>query len=169
MRKIILGVAVSLDGFIEDQNGKFDWCPPPAPKEMNLFLEGIDLIFVGRKSYEMMGSQGFPGKKLCVFSNTLKTKEKNVQIIGGNILDQIQQFKNHSGKDIWLFGGANLTTKFINEGLVDEMWLGLVPIILGGGKPLFQNISQRNSFTITGSIVSNGYLSLNLKKENKLL
>jgi dihydrofolate reductase len=168
MRKVILGVAVSLDGFIEGPNGEYDWCPPPSQKEMDDFMNSIDSIFFGRKSFELVGPAAFPGKELYVFSNSLKeVPEKNVYLVNGDIAAQVKEIKSKQGKDIWLYGGASLTTTFINEGLIDEMWLGMVPILLGKGKPLFSDIKQRTHFKLKEAIPRDGYLSLNLSYENK--
>lgn len=166
MRKVILGVAVSLDGFIEGPNGEYDWCPPPSQQEMNEFMDKIDAIFFGRKSFELMGSAAYPEKMCYVFSNSLKTiNGKNIELIQGDSVSKVKELKNKKGKDIWLFGGASLTTTFLNEGLIDEMWLGLVPVILGSGKPLFQNIKHRNHFKLTEVINKGTYLSLGLRYE----
>jgi dihydrofolate reductase len=164
MRKIILSVAVSLDGFIEGPNGEYDWCPPPSVVEMKNFLDRIDIIFMGRKSYELSGASMFPDKQCYVFSNSLNKIEDGVKIISGDFNTLISEIRQQSGKDIWLYGGAKLTTYFINHQLVDEMWLGLVPIILGSGTPLFQNIEHRQYFETSSAGVSNGYFSLNLKR-----
>jgi dihydrofolate reductase len=167
MRKVILGVAVSLDGFIEGPNGEYDWCPPPSKKEMDDFMGKIDSIFFGRKSFELIGASAFPDKALFVFSNSLKKVDgKNVHLLSGDIVSQVKEIKNKPGKDIWLYGGASLTTTFINEGLIDEMWLGMVPIILGKGKPLFYDIRQRTYFNLDVAIPREGYLSLILSYQN---
>jgi dihydrofolate reductase len=165
MKKIILSVAVSLDGFIEGPSGEYDWCPPPSEKEMNDFLGGIDTIFMGRKSYEVAGASMFPDKTCYVFSSTMKsTKEKNVKLIVGDLPKEVHAIQDLPGKNIWLFGGASLTTTFINNNWVDEMWLGLVPILLGSGKPLFQGIEQRKHFKTAEVKSSNGYVSWRLAK-----
>ena len=160
MKKIIVSVAVSLDGFIEGPSGEYDWCPPPSEREIKDFPDGIDEIFIGRKSYELAGASMFLVKTCYVFSSTLQsTKEKNVKLIGGDLLKEIQSIKEQQAKNIWLFGGASLTTTFINHNLVDGMWLGLVPILLGKGKPLFQGIEQRKRFRTVEVKGSNGYVS----------
>jgi dihydrofolate reductase len=165
MRKIILCVAVSLDGFIEGLNGEYDWCPPPSENEMNEFMKGIDVIFMGRKSYEMTGTSMFPDKQSYVFSNTLKKAKGNTKVISREFITTVNEIKRQPGKDIWLFGGASLTTDFINHQLVDEMWLGLVPIVLGKGKALFQNIKNRQQFKAVSATTSNGYFSLRLSRQ----
>ncbi len=166
MRKVILSVAVSLDGFIEGPHGEYDWCPPPSEKEMSDFLNGIDVIFMGRKSYEMAETSMFPDKECYVFSNTLKKVKGNNKIIAGDFITAVNVIKQESGKNIWLYGGAKLTTDFINHQLVDEMWLGLVPIVLGAGTSLFQNIKDRQQFEADAALVSQGYFSLKLKRKS---
>jgi dihydrofolate reductase len=148
MRKILLGVAVSLDGFIEGPTGEYDWCFTDQDYGLKEFFKRIDSIFVGRKSYEMSlgleeGISGFPKFKEYVFSNTLGTVKEGAILVKGDIGEEVRKIKNQPGKDIWLFGGAELTTSLMNLGLVDEIGLAVHPIILGSGKPLFKNIKER--------------------------
>jgi dihydrofolate reductase len=165
MRKVILSVAVSLDGFIEGPHGEYDWCPTPSSKEMSDFMNSIDVIFMGRKSYEMAGVSMFPDKECYVFSNTLEKVMGSPKIIAGDFIAAVNKIKQEPGKNIWLFGGAKLTTDFINHQLVDEMWLGLVPIVLGAGTSLFQNIKDRQQFEADTALVLPGYFSLKLKRK----
>ena len=148
MRKVILGLAVSLDGFIEGPNGEYDWCFTDQDYGLKDFFKRIDSIFVGRKSYEISlgfedGISGFPKFKEYVFSKTLNTVKAGATIVKGDIRSEVTKIKNEPGKDIWLFGGAELTSLLINLGLVDEIGLAVHPLILGSGKPLFNNISKR--------------------------
>lgn len=155
MRKIILNLAVSLDGLIEGPNGEYDWCFTDQDYGLTHFFERIDTIFFGRKSYELVlknNDHYFDGKKWYVFSTTLhEPKDKNTTFINKDIVATVNAIKNEPGKDIWLFGGASLVTTFINEGLVDELELAVHPILLGSGKPLFQNISKRIKLQLTNS------------------
>jgi dihydrofolate reductase len=112
----------------------------------------------------MTGAHRLP-KQCYVFSNTLKKVKGNAKIISGDFTTPVAEIKKQSGKNIWLYGGASLTTDFINHQLVDEMWLGLVPIILGRGTPLFQSITSRQLFKADTAFVSNGYFSLKLKRQ----
>lgn len=148
MRKIILGLAVSLDGFIEGPNGEYDWCFTDQDYGLNEFFKRIDSIFVGRKSYEMSlgmeeGIAGFPKFREYVFSRTLTTVKEGATLVNGDTLAEVTKIKNEPGKDIWLFGGAELTSSLMNLGLVDEIGLAVHPILLGAGKPLFNNIKER--------------------------
>lgn len=147
MRKVILAVAVTLDGYIEGPQGEFDWCFTDRDYGMNDFLKNIDAVFYGRKSYELMmkWEDGNPfGKiKSYVFSNTWSTPQEGIELISGNLEDKVKALKNTAGRNIWLFGGASLTTAFVNSGLLDEVWVSVHPLLLGGGKPLFSGIDGR--------------------------
>src|SRR5687767_3190299 len=116
MRKIILQLAVSLDGYIEGPNGEYDWCFTDQDYGMSAFFNRIDSIFIGRKSYELtltMGDTpmpGFPKLKEYVFSTTLKEVKPDAVLIKGDTETVVKRIKNEPGKDIWLFGGASLTT-----------------------------------------------------------
>jgi len=159
MRKVILSVALSLDGMIEGPNRQYDWCPPPSKKEMSDFLNRIDAIFIGRKSFELTGKSMFPKKEHFVFSTSL-TRAIGFQLINQDIKQRVIDIKSKPGKDIWLFGGAKLVTFFLNEKLIDELWLAVVPVILGKGKPLFSDINQRTYFTLAEVTPKVGYVSL---------
>jgi dihydrofolate reductase len=153
MRKIILQLAVSLDGFIEGPNGEYDWCFSDQDYGMSDFLKRIDTVFMGRKSYELMqnteGGGGLPEMKTFVFSNTLTEVGPGASVISGDIKKQITAIKKEAGKDIWLFGGASLTGALMNLQLVDEISLAVHPIILGKGKPLFHDINERIKLVLT--------------------
>jgi len=156
MRKVILNVAVSLDGFIEGLNGEFDWCFTDQEYGMTDFMHRIDAIFFGRKTYELvlqMDKNPYPDKIKYVFSKTVKNVdvEGNTKLISQNIEETVKKIIDQEGKDIWLFGGANLFTSLLNAGFVDEIELAVHPILLGKGKPLFEGIKERIYFELIDS------------------
>lgn len=103
----------------------------------------------------------FPQYKKYVFSNTLSEVRDGIEIIRGDIKTQVNTLKQQPGNDIWLFGGADLTSSFLNKGLVDELFLAVHPIILGSGKPLFTNIHDRIKLTLLDTqTYSTGLVSL---------
>jgi dihydrofolate reductase len=167
MRKVILQLAVSLDGYIEGPNGEYDWCFTDQDYGMSEFFKRIDSIFIGRKSYELtltMGDAempGFPKLTEYVFSTTLKEVKPGTILIKGDIEAEVRRIKNEPGKDIWLFGGASLTASLMNLGLVDEISLAVHPIILGSGKALFSNIKHKLPLTLTDTkTYSSGLVAL---------
>jgi len=167
MRKLILQLAVSLDGYIEGPNGEFDWCFTDQDYGISQFFKRIDSLFIGRKTYELtltMGDDampGFPKLTWYVFSTTLKEAKPGTIVIKEDIEAAVKKIKNEPGKDIWLFGGASLTASLLNLKLIDEISLAVHPIILGGGKPLFTNLKNRVPLTLTDTkTYSSGLVSL---------
>ncbi|QRG66479.1 dihydrofolate reductase family protein [Brevibacillus choshinensis] len=175
-RRVILDLAVTLDGFIEGKNGEVDWCIMDSEMEFHHFLNQIDAIFYGRKSYDLWG-QYTPdieptdsekefwdlvhSKEKYVFSRTQKGTDHKAVFINDRILEEVNKIKNKPGKDIWLYGGASLITTFINLGLVDEFRLSVHPVVLGEGKPLFVDIKQRlNLKMATTRTFSSGVVQL---------
>lgn len=160
MRKVILSLAVSFDGFIEGPNREIDWIEfgEETGDALGKFLEEIDTILYGRISYEMWGNylpseessefeKDFYAKtgkmSKYVFSQSRTKFDGNPVVVDSEIKEVVENLKQQPGKDIWLYGGAGLITTFINLDLVDEFWLGIFPIILGDGNPLFREIKHR--------------------------
>lgn len=157
-RKVILDLAVTLDGFIEGENGEVDWCIMDPEMEFTNFLNQIDTILYGRKSYDLWGEytptidatddekemwELVHSKKKYVFSRTQKGSDSKAIFVNENISGEVNKLKNNPGKDIWLYGGAILITTFIDLGLVDEFRLSVHPLVLGEGRPLFVDVKQR--------------------------
>lgn len=162
-RKIILDLAVSLDGFIEGKNGEVDWCIMDPEMEFTNFLNQIDTILYGRKSYDLWGqytpTTGAPddekemwelvhSKEKYVFSRTQKGSDSKAIFVFTNIREEVNKLKHNPGKDIWLYGGASLITTFIDLGLVDEFRLSVHPVVLGEGRPLFVDLKQRMNLNL---------------------
>lgn len=178
MRKLILGLAISLDGFIEGPNGEYDWCFTDQDYGLNEFFKRIDALFIGRKSYEIAqqyadsnNGEGIPGMpKLMeyVFSNTLKEVKQDAMLVSGDdAIEQARKIKQQPGKDIWLYGGAVLTDAMMQASLVDELWLSVHPILLGSGTPLFRGHDHRIPLTLLESkTYETGLVSLKYKIDN---
>jgi len=157
MRKIILDLAVTLDGFIEGPHGEIDWCIMDDDMEFDGFLASIDTIFYGRVSYDTWGNyqpdanaseaeqklwSAVHSKKKYVFTKQARHDAK-ATFVSTDILNRVHEIKAQAGKDIWLYGGASLITSFIQLGLIDIYRLSYHPVVLGGGKPLFDNLTNR--------------------------
>ena len=151
MRKIILNLAMSLEGYISDEDGGFEWIVGENDNskdtkeqfdfDFNKFLDDCDTIVMGRKSYEDIPKETFEefqNKKIYVATNkNLEVNEDNVEIINGDIVEKILQLKEIEGKNIWIFGGAILADAFIKADIIDEYIVGIIPCILGKGRKLF--------------------------------
>jgi len=161
MRKVILGLAVTLDGYIEGPNGEYDWCFTDQDYGLTEFFSRIDTVFIGRKSYEIAQVYaeendgqlvpGMPSVKTYVFSKTLKKVKEGAILVSDHAMVAARIIKEQPGKDIWLYGGASLTDAFMKEGMVDELWMSVHPILLGSGKPLFRIQDSRTKLTLLDS------------------
>ncbi len=167
MKRIILNLAVTLDGFIEGANGEIDWCIMDDDMNFGAFIESVDTVFYGRVSYDAWGNfqpdentgpgeklmwQGIHAKNKFVFSSQNQTNEK-ATFISSDIDGKVAEIKKQGGKDIWLYGGANLIRTFINSGLIDIYKISVHPVALGSGKPLFEDLKERVELKLTGTRV----------------
>lgn len=157
MKKVILNLAVSLDGFIEGPNGEIDWCIMDDDMDFESFIASIDTIFYGRVSYDAWGNfqpdattspaekemwEGIHSKNKFVFSSQSRQDSK-ATFISSDIANRVAEIKRQGGKDIWLYGGASLIKTFINTGLIDVYKVSVHPVVLGAGKPLFEDLKER--------------------------
>ena len=153
MRKVVLGLGISLDGYIARKDGAVDWLSMDWDYDWTAFFKTIDVILLGRKTWEVALGMN-PKKKskskaknpygkteTYLFSKTLKTSGvEGVEVVSGNLKEFIENLKAKEGQNIWLSGGGELAKSFLDEGLVDEIYIGVTPILLGSGIPLFPEL-----------------------------
>ena len=92
-----------------------------------------------------------PGMQEIVLSRTLRQSECHGVTVSDDARNTVVKLKAEPGKDIWLFGGASLTSSLLNMNLIDELHLSVHPLLLGKGKPLFININKRIALQLSGS------------------
>ncbi len=180
MKKVVLNLAVTLDGFIEGPKGEVDWCIMDDDMNFPDFLKSVDTIFYGRISYDEWGNyqadenadaaekeiwNEIHSKNKFVFSSQNR-EDKNAVFISSDIIDKVNEVKNQPGRDIWLYGGANLIKTFINLNLIDVYKISVHPVALGSGKPLFENLSQRIALKLTDTrVFKSGVVELTYQPE----
>lgn len=147
MRKVRYSCAMSLDGYIAGSDGEYDWIVMDPDFDFQAMSEQFDTYLLGRKTFEVTGSQVSPassGARTYVFSRTLRQSDhKNVPIIGENWKEVVRSLREEEGRDIWLFGGGSLFRSLAEEGLVDTMEVAVVPVLLGAGIPLVAGTATR--------------------------
>jgi dihydrofolate reductase len=165
MRKIIYCVGTSLDGYIARRDGSLDFLHlRPSNYTMGPFFKTIDLGLMGRKTYEAgvrMSGGKFEsyGLRCYIFSRSLPEGERDGAVfVREEPKRLVEELRKKKGKHIWLIGGGELMREFLKEDLVDELYLAIVPVLVGEGIPLFAAGFPQREFTLTESKTYSGGL-----------
>jgi len=144
MRKVILYIAASLDGYIARQDGSIDWLPDPTADfdyGYDELLGRIDTVLMGRTTYEQVrgfGDYPYAGMQGIVFSRKRAGElDEYVRFTDEDPAELIGKLRREEGKHLWLVGGGELIASFLDHDLVDEFHIFTVPVLLGKGIPLF--------------------------------
>ena len=169
MRKVIIFNLISLDGFFEGPDHDISW--HNVDDEFNKFaveqLQLADLLIFGKRTYDLMASY-WPAeqsktdspeiaklmneKNKLVFSRSLKNVVwENTTLVNSDASEKLKQVKQQPGKDIYIFGSADLCSTFINNGLIDEYRIMINPVVLGKGTPHFKSISRKMNLKLVNS------------------
>ena len=149
-------IATSLDGFIATSDGRLDWLekiPNPSQSDYGYgeFIKSIDAIVMGRKTFEkvLTFGQWVYDKPVFILSNSLTNLPEPIrefaEIIRGDIKEIITQLNQKGYKNLYIDGGRVIQS-FLQEDLMDEIIITLVPILLGKGVPLFGKLEQHLQF-----------------------
>lgn len=172
MRKIILNLAMSLDGYICDNDGGYDWIVGDKDKSLdtknkwdfNKFLDSIDVVVMGRNCYDQNMHSDFKDKKVYIATSKEMKDYDNIHFIKDDVTKVIEEEKKNNGKDIWLFGGGILVDNFIKKDLIDEYIVGIIPTILGKGRPLFLGNNPKIDLHLKKIISEEGIVILKYEK-----
>ncbi|MBV9081792.1 MAG: dihydrofolate reductase [Acidobacteriaceae bacterium] len=142
--KIIDYIATSADGYIARPDGSVDWLNRPMPKDgygMTAFARSIDTILWGRKTYDfaakMGGFSGYGKVKHYAFSRQPPSDPLlGVEFVSESIPHFIGKLRTVRGKNIWMMGGAGIIASFLDEGMIDEFSIHVIPVMIGEGIPL---------------------------------
>ena len=149
MRKIIVYIATSADGFIARKDGAVDWLDRPRPKGnygMGEFWKSIDTILLGRKTYDFVvqyqkktkgAADIYRGPKYYAFSRRPPKKVLDgFEFVKEPIEKFAKRLRATKGKDIWMMGGAGIIASFLDAGEIDEFIIHVIPTFIGEGIPL---------------------------------
>lgn len=140
MRRLRYSVAATLDGFIADPSGGYDWIIMDEAIDFAAIYAQFDAFVMGRKTWEVTAptefGDMFGGKEVIVFSRTLERARPGVRIVSTSPVDAVRELKQKPGKDIWLFGGGSMFRTLADARLVDTVEVAVMPVILSQGVPL---------------------------------
>lgn len=176
MRKIILYIAASLNGKIARKDGSVDWLESiPNPNNddygYSQFYQSIDTTIQGYATYKQVidWEIKFPYAEKKNYVLTTKQNLNNteyVEFISKNPLRFLKELKERKGLDIWLIGGGKANTLLLNEGLIDEIRIFLMPIILSDGIDVFETFPKETQLKLVHTIsYSSGAVELNYRIE----
>ena len=174
MRKVVLFMHVSLDGYVAGTNGELDWISYDTELEEKAeeIVRNVGSPMYGRITYQMMESywptvlknpaaaskhdlehaQWVENIPKIVFSKTLrKAKWNNTLLIKENIPEELSKLKQQPGKDLVIFGSPGLSHHLMSLNLIDAYQLTVNPVLLGNGIPLFKNIKNKTALKLTQS------------------
>ncbi len=145
MRKIIVYIATSADGYIARSDGNVDWLNRRSTHDygMSEFLKSIDAVLWGRKTFDMAGEYGVGGGKKTrhyVFTTNppTKSRNKNIEFVNEPISNFAKRVRSLPGKDIWMMGGAGIIGSFVDANEIDEFIIHVIPVFIGEGIPLIE-------------------------------
>lgn len=168
-RKVVLYIAMSLDGYIATEDDNIDFLSmvesPGEDYGYSEFIQTVDTVIMGRKTYDKVLSFGieFPhaDKKCYVLSRNKKGRDANVEFWNKPVDELIRELKTTKGKHIYIDGGSEMVQECMKKSLIDTYVLSIIPCLLGGGIRLFkEGFPQQNLKLISSTSFSSGLVQL---------
>jgi dihydrofolate reductase len=179
LRKLVAGLFMSLDGVVESPA---TWGSPYLDEEMQATIDaGIaqaDAVLLGRRTYlefaELWPKLG-SGTPMAAFLNnapkhvastTLDTLSwANSRLVGGDLGKQVAALKRQPGRNILVPGSPRLVASLLRDALLDELTLGIAPIVVGAGRRLFEGPTDRMALQVVASkTLGSGVLSVTYRR-----
>lgn len=186
MKKVVLLMHVSLDGFVAGPNGEMDWIALDDAQFdlVNTLTDDADTALYGRVTYDMMEgywptadqqpnatkhdkehARWYRDSLKLVVSNSLQTAQQNTRVLSGDVAASIKEEKKKGDKNILMIGSPSTVHYFTHEGLIDEYWLFINPVVLGTGIPLFKDVQSKiNLQLLEAKTFAKGIVGLHYKK-----
>jgi len=171
MRKIILFIAMSLDGYIADDRGGVNWLNGQGCDSENLdvyseFVKEIDTVFMGWNTYHQVVTELSPAEWVYgdfityVITHNKRDSTEQIRFTDENPIALLKKLKSENGKNIWICGGANLVQQAMRNDLIDEYYISVIPTLLGSGIRLFGNTGGEIKLKLLKTQTYNGITDL---------
>lgn len=159
MRRVVLFIATSADGFIAREDGAIDWLPSVDGDDYgyNGFIKTVDTLLMGRRTYEQLLTFGpFPyaDKRTFVFTRRMRLgggpgMHPSISLVHEDPVPFVRRLRRQSGGTIWLVGGARLIQPLQEAALIDEYVISICPVFIGSGIPLFRRADREAQLRLT--------------------
>lgn len=171
MRTVTLYIAMSLDGYIADRNGTVDWLHGQSSDAENIdtysdFVKNIDTVVMGWNTYHQIATELSPEEWVYqeltsyVITHRELPSTENIKFVQDNPCKIVRKLKQEQGKGIWLCGGSNVIQPLLQNDLIDEYYISVIPVILGSGIRLFEEIPNEIKLRLVRSQTYNGIMEL---------
>jgi len=172
MRKLVVFNNITLDGYFTGTDGDFGWAHGGAPDpEFDAFVaanaSGDGQLLFGRKTYDMMAgywpsplaaeqspevARGMNEMPKVVFSRTMRQASwRNTTVAAGDLAETVRRMKREPGPDIVILGSGSIVAQLAAAGLIDEYQVVVNPVVLGGGRTMFEGVAGPLGLALTGS------------------
>ena len=171
MRKVVLYIAMSLDGYIADEHGNVDWINGQDMNVENIdtysaFVRDVDTVIMGWDTYHQIITKLSPTE--WVYANLTsyiithrKLHSKNKIFFTEKApFNLVKELKNKEGKGIWICGGANIVQQLVQTDLIDEYYISVIPTVLGSGIRLFGTVPDEIKLKLISTQTYNGIVEL---------
>ncbi|MDO5345874.1 MAG: dihydrofolate reductase family protein [Lachnospiraceae bacterium] len=150
MRKVTLFIAMSLDGYIADYQGKVDWLEGQGDDTENIdsyseFVKEVDTVVMGWNTYNQIVTELSPDEWIYnelttyVITHRECISSERINFIDTDPVELVKRLRAENGKGIWICGGANVIQQLVNKNMIDCYYITVIPTILGTGIRLFKD------------------------------
>jgi dihydrofolate reductase len=188
MRKVILQIDVTIDGFAADRSGNVYWAgdDDAMTRDAHDLLATADTILLGRVAYEdfvqfwptadtsgdttfsKIAAQINQATKL-VFSRSLESASwgtwNNARVVKGDLVEEVTRLKAEPGKNLLLYAGATIVDAFTQHNLIDDYYLRVHPVVAGKGLRLFDGLDQTQMTLVQAKSYNNGVVVTHYTRE----
>ena len=167
MRKVILYIAMSLDGYIADRKGNVNWLAgqDDAGEQIDTygaFINEVDTVVMGWNTYRQSTTELSPeewpyqGLTTYVITHRRQPSSADIRFVQEEPCSLVRRLREEQGRAIWICGGSRIIQPLVQEDLLDVYHISVIPTILGAGLPLFAEISQKIKLKLRSTQVYNG-------------
>lgn len=169
MKKIVLYVAASLDGYIADSRKSVNWIKGEDDSvEMmdtySRFFASVDTVILGKRTYDQIVTELSPDywpyseAKTYVLTHEPRTGTENIEFVSEDLCRFVNDLRHGTGKNIWICGGAYIIHQLLKGDLIDIFHITTIPTILGGGVRLFSEIDGIRNLRLIDTVIHNGII-----------
>ena len=174
-RKVVLYIAMSLDGYIATKENSIDFLSMVEQQGEDYgyaeFVKTVDTVIIGRKTYDKVLAMGFEyphaDKDVYIVTRTERPAIGNFKFYSGDLAQLVNHLKVQSGKNIYCDGGSEVANELMKNNLIDELIVSIIPILLGDGIKLFNDGRPEKELSLVSSKqFESGLVQLHYKVAN---